>query len=221
MLLKITNLSKQYQRGQHDFWALRNANLTMDAGEFISIVGRSGSGKTTLLNLLAGILRPTAGNILFNNINIPALGDGRMSSLRNQCMGYIPQGNSLLGNLTVRDNIRLPFYLSGNGMGDAGQRASQLLGRVGLAHLANMYPASLSGGEARRVAIARALINYPKLLLADEPTSDLDTETAHEIMCLLQEFNQQGTAILLVTHDMEITSYSQKVISISTGRLTA
>lgn len=223
MLLQINKLRKEYQRGTNYFYAVDNVDLNMRENDFISIIGRSGSGKTTLLNMIAGILSPTSGGIMFNNIDIGELNDGELSLLRNKYIGYIPQGSSLLGNLSVLDNVRLPFYLgspAGQDGADLLARARELLAEAGLSHLQNMYPASLSGGEARRVAIARALINSPKLLIADEPTSDLDMETSREIMRLLLKAHQAGTALLLVTHDSAITGYGGSIIKMESGRIT-
>lgn len=219
MLLSINNLNKQYQRGANSFLAVNNLSFNLADNEFVSIVGRSGSGKTTLLNLLAGILSPTSGSIVFNGVDIGLLNDQQMSALRNQYIGYIPQGASLLANLKVLDNVRLPFYLNKRNGGDPLPRARELLAQLGIGHLQDMYPASLSGGEARRVAIARALINSPRLLVADEPTSDLDMETTHHIMQLLAGLQQQGMTLLMVTHELEITNYADKVLKMEAGRM--
>lgn len=219
MLLHISHLRKQYLRGgKTPFWAVDDVSLNMAAGEFVSIIGRSGSGKTTLLNMIAGLLTPTSGEILFKGTNLHRLSDAALSSLRNEQLGCLPQGYSLLPNLTALDNVSLPFYLQKRA-GSCDERARGLLGEVGLAGLEDAYPAEMSGGEMLRTAIARALINEPKLLIADEPTSDLDVDTAAEIMDLLLRINRQGTALLIVTHDLEITRFSSRVYRLASGKL--
>lgn len=218
MLLQIKNVSKQYARAGKTFAAVDNVSLEMRAGEFISIIGRSGSGKTTLLNMVAGILTPAAGEILFDGASLFARNDYEMARFRNFNIGYVPQGRSLLSNLSALDNVRLPFYLAPR-QGDCMAKANKLLCELKLEHLADSLPKSLSGGETRRVALARALINDPKLLIADEPTSDLDLETATEIIGLLKRLNAQGTSILIVTHDLELACCGCRVINIALGRL--
>lgn len=217
-MLQIKNVSKQYTRAGKNFAAVDNLSLNMQAGEFVSIIGRSGSGKTTLLNMIAGLLTPTSGEITFNGVNLFTLGDSAMARFRNCNIGYVPQGKSLLSNLTAVDNIRLPYYLTAR-KGGCLEKAHALLNEIGLGHLAESYPKSLSGGEMRRVAIARALINAPKLIIADEPTSDLDLETADEIIALLKRLNAQSTSILVVTHDLELARCGGRIIKIAAGRL--
>lgn len=219
MLLSVNHLRKQYLRGgKTPFWAVDGVSLNMAPGEFVSIIGRSGSGKTTLLSMIAGLLTPTSGEILFNGINPHQLSDAALSSLRNEHLGCLPQGYSLLPNLTALDNVSLPFYLQKRA-GRCAARARGLLAEVGLAGLEDAYPAEMSGGEMLRAAIARALINEPRLLIADEPTSDLDADTAAEIMELLLRVNRQGTALLIVTHDLGITRFSSRVYRLASGKL--
>lgn len=217
-MLHIKNISKQYDRAGKTFAAVDNISLNMAEGDFISIIGRSGSGKTTLLNMVAGLLSPTGGDISFDGVNPFVLGDRAMARFRNCNIGYVPQGKSLLANLTALDNIRLPFYLAPRA-GACLEKARALLNEMGLPYLAGSYPQSMSGGEMRRVAIARALINNPKLIIADEPTSDLDLETTHEIIALLKRLNATGTAILVVTHDLELARCGGQVFKMAGGRL--
>lgn len=219
MLLQIKELTKEYKRGKTPFTAVKDVNLTMEDGEFISIIGRSGSGKSTLLNLIAGLLRPTCGEITVAGQNIGCLGDEEASYFRNATIGFIPQGNSLLANFTALDNVRLPIYLF-NGNSEEPGRALGLLERVGIAHLSQSHPQELSGGELRRVAIARALVNQPRFLIADEPTSDLDTETTGDIMALFRSIAGEGTGVLLVTHEPDTLDYAQKVYQMETGILS-
>lgn len=216
-MLELIGTSKDYLRGGVPFAAVDDVSLKMKKGDFLSIIGRSGSGKTTLLNMIAGLLKPDRGEVRFAGKNTVELDDKAVSAMRNACMGYIPQGASLLPNFSVIDNIRLPWYLSGKREDDATGRAHYLLGEVGLAHLADAYPAQLSGGEMRRVAIARALINAPDLLIADEPTSDLDVVSIRDVMTLLTRIHQRGTALLLVTHELDTLTSSERVVFMRSG----
>ncbi|MDR1099684.1 MAG: ATP-binding cassette domain-containing protein, partial [Treponema sp.] len=161
-LLELTDLTKEYKRGGQSFNAVNRVNLSVEAGDFISIIGRSGSGKTTLLNMGAGLLRPSAGTVFFEGNDIHRLADREISFLRNEKIGYVPQGQSLLSNFTVFDNVCIPWFLFKR-EGDVEGRAFILLEKVGISHLAASYPKELSGGEMRRVSIARALINEPRL----------------------------------------------------------
>lgn len=218
MLLNVKNLRKDYTRGQQTFSAVNNVSFSMAKDDFICIMGKSGSGKTTLLNMIAGLLTPTQGKITINNTNLFDLNDQQVSAFRNQHIGYIPQGSSLLPNLTAIDNIRLPFYLTKRENQNPLNEANRLLEKAKISHLQDAYPANMSGGEMRRIAILRALICKPQMIIADEPTSDLDEESAAEIMLLLSEIHQQGTALLIVTHDHDVACYSQKIMKMSAGR---
>lgn len=219
-LLSITKLRREYERGGRTFAAVDNATFFLEQGEFVSIIGRSGSGKTTLVSMAAGLVTPTDGEILLDGNDISTLGDEDLSRLRNKIVGYIPQGASLLPSLTALENVRLPLYLAGGEYpADSESRALELLHHMGVDHLHDAYPADLSGGEMRRVAIARALINGPKLIIADEPTSDLDEESAGEVMRLLSSAHRGGTALLVVTHDMDLAAIADRVMTMHTGRL--
>ena len=219
MLLTVSKLRREYARGSRRFAAVDNVSLELELGGFISIMGRSGSGKTTLISMIAGLISPTAGSILFNGVNILELDDKALSRLRNEAIGYVPQGSSLLPSLTALDNCRLPFFL-GERPGDCTEKALELLTRMGVAHLAEAYPADMSGGELRRVAIARAMINSPQLIIADEPTSDLDEETAGDIMRLFLDANTEGAAVLVVTHDPVFAGFAQKSLRMAEGTLS-
>jgi putative ABC transport system ATP-binding protein len=249
MLLGIKELTKEYTRGREKFFAVDHVNLSLGTGDFVSIIGRSGSGKSTLLNLISGLIKPTSGGVFVNDKNIFELNDNDISLLRNEKLGYVPQGQSLLASLTVLDNVILPYTLfkrngvnasskakSNIGYWDKAQhdkavnssskaetpteRALSLLEQVGILHLAESYPKHLSGGEMRRVAIARALINNPDILVADEPTGDLDAQTTEEIMQLLKTISENGTAVLIVTHELDTTSYGNQTYSMNVGKLT-
>ena len=232
-LLELTRLTKEYKRGERAFNAVNNVNLSVQRGDFISIIGRSGSGKSTLLNMSAGLLKPTGGTVLFDGQDISGLADKQISLLRNEKIGFVPQGQSLLANFTVLENICIPWFLfkrvgepessaetrQSRGSPPA-ERALALLEKTGISHLAASYPKELSGGEMRRVAIARALINSPELLIADEPTSDLDAETTAIIMKMLNAIAREGTAVFIVTHELDTLSYGNKIYSMNNGNLS-
>ena len=219
MLVSACRLCREYARGEQRFMAVDNASLNMAPGEFVCVMGRSGSGKTTLLGLLAGLISPTSGSVSLAGEDIGGLDDAGMSQLRNNFMGYVPQGSGLLPNLTALDNCRLPWFL-GKRRGHCAAKAWELLDNMGVGHLAHSYPAAMSGGELRRVVIARAMINAPRLIMADEPTSDLDVRTTAEIMDLLLKLNRQGTALLIVTHDSELSRYAARTLHMEGGKLS-
>ncbi len=218
MLLEVKGLTKEYKRGQTAFKAVDNVDLAVSPGGFVSIIGRSGSGKSTLLNMIAGLIFPNSGSIAVDGESILSLSDEAASRYRNSKIGYVPQGHSVLSNLTVLDNVRLPFFFFKRG-GDAYERAWSLLEEVGISHLAQSYPKQLSGGELRRVSIARALINNPSILIADEPTGDLDAQTTSDIMKLFVQISQNGTAILMVTHELDTVDFGTDVYTMDSGRL--
>jgi putative ABC transport system ATP-binding protein len=217
-LVQTHSLRKDFARGGGTVTAVTETDLSIAAGDFISITGRSGSGKTTLLTMLAGVLTPTGGAVLFEGTDIYALPDKKLSALRNREIGFIPQGAGLLKNFTVFDNVRMPQAFA-KGNGEPSGRAAFLLEAVGLRDLADAYPHSLSGGEIRRVAIARALFANPRLVVADEPTSDLDPENAQAVMRILKRINGQGTAVILVTHDEKTAADGTRRFVMREGRL--
>ncbi|MDR0376398.1 MAG: ABC transporter ATP-binding protein [Spirochaetaceae bacterium] len=218
-LLELKELSKEYSRGGRAFHAVNRANLSVEPGDFISITGRSGSGKSTLLNMCAGLLSPTQGTVLFEGLNIHHLNDKDVSFFRNAKIGYVAQGQSLLSNFTALENVCIPWFLSWR-EGDAEGRAYLLLEQVGIGHLAASYPRELSGGEMRRAAIARSLMNDPLLLIADEPTGDLDTETTAEIMKLFAAIAGKGTAVLMVTHEPDTLNHANQTYTMEAGNLS-
>ena len=203
MLLQTKQLSRTFTRSGSDFFAVKEADFTIDSSDFVFIVGRSGSGKTTLLNLLSGILEPTSGTVLFEGKDITLMSDTEKSYYRNESIGFVPQSLGALPNLSVLDNVRVPFFLFKRD-GDTEGRALSLLEVMGIAHLKDEMPKNLSGGESKRMLIARALMNAPKLLIADEPTANLDAETAAGVMQAVKDVNKLGTAVLIVTHDSTI-----------------
>ncbi|MBM6703584.1 ABC transporter ATP-binding protein [Sutterella massiliensis] len=218
-LIEVKNVGKRYERGGRPFWALRNATLAVAEGEFVTLLGRSGSGKSTLLNIIVGLLSPTEGEAVLCSTPLSGLTDEAASELRNRSVGYVPQGAGVLSTLTVLDNVRLPWYLAHRGPEPEG-RAQQLLEEVGLGDLANQYPSALSGGELRRVAIARALMCEPKVIVADEPTSSLDAQTAREVVSIFRRLADKGTGVLMVTHDTFSVDVSDRLYDMAEGVLT-
>ena len=218
-MLKIENLIKTYVRA-NEFNAVDDVNLTVKKGEFVAIIGKSGSGKSTLLNIISGVLSPTNGTVILDDKEISSLSDDDKSFIRNDSIGFIPQSTVVISTLNVLDNICLPFFLSKR-EGDPIGRGKYLLKELGIEHLENSYPRELSGGELRRVTIARALMNYPKIILADEPTSDLDVSTTKEVLNILKEINKKlETSIILVTHDLACLEYADKIYTMVSGKIT-
>ena len=220
-MLRAENLSMQYFRktGQaNHFFAVRSVNLTLRPGEVTLLVGRSGSGKTTLLNMLAGLLTPTEGRVWLEDTDIYALPDESLSRLRNAKLGVIPQGRSAIDTLGVLENVLLPQQMRGE-KGDA-KRALDWLEALGMAELRDARPAELSGGELRRMAIARALAGNPEIILADEPTGDLDDENTRAVLALLRRSAvEDGKTVLLVTHDGEALPYGTRIYRMESGNL--
>lgn len=219
MLLKTKSLSKSFTRGRNSFFAVKNVDFSISASDFVFIVGRSGSGKTTFLNLISGILDPTQGQVFFEDQDISSMNDTDKSFYRNESIGFVPQSLAYLPNLSVFDNVRVPFFLF-NRDGDSEGRALSLLELMDIAHLKNEMPHNLSGGELKRMLIARALMNSPKLLIADEPTANLDKETSETVMNLIKSVNKLGTAVLIVTHDFEILNENSTIYRMNDGELT-
>ena len=218
MLLEALNISKTFKRREEDFYAVKNVDFSLSKGEFVFICGRSGSGKTTLLNLLAGLLNADSGTVLYNDKNIFEFSDNEKSFYRNEYIGFVPQTIGSLPNLSVLDNVRLPHFLFKRD-GDGKDRALFLLEMMGIAGLKDELPKNLSGGETKRMLIARALMNSPTVLIADEPTSDLDASTTKDVMSTLKSINAEGTAVIIVTHDNDILSSDIKTYTMSDGCL--
>ncbi|NMM93218.1 ABC transporter ATP-binding protein [Bifidobacterium oedipodis] len=223
-LLAITDLTKCFTRRDKPFDAVSHVNLMVDAGEFVAIVGRSGNGKSTLINMIAGLVRPTSGSVTIDGNVVADLSDRELSLLRNRTIGFVTQSQTLLSNLTVLDNVILPATMFPEDKAPEPEqliaRAENLLKQLGVAELMESYPRELSGGEMRRVSIARALMNSPKLLIADEPTGDLDQESTDIVMQLLREQADSGTAVLMVTHDPDALRYADNVYRMDAGVLT-
>lgn len=217
MLLQVKNLTKNYTRAGKSFAAVDHLDLSIEAGEFVHITGRSGSGKSTLLSLVAGLLTPDEGEILYGDEPFHSWDEEQRARYRNSHIGVVPQLSTLLGSLNILENVLLPWYLQKR-EGDSYGRARYLLDKLGIRHLETSYPKTLSGGEIRRALLARALMNEPKLLLADEPTSDLDPENTAEVMKLFKSLNDEGVTLLVVTHELDTLEYGSRVLQLSEGR---
>ena len=218
MIIKTEHLCKTYRIGDQVIEAVRGVDLEVERGKFVSIVGHSGSGKTTLLSLIGGLTRPTHGRVYIDGIDIWSLSDEKLSELRNKKIGFMFQFSSLIPTLNAIENVMLPVAFSSASTGDVEARARELLGLVGLEHRIYSTPSQLSGGEQRRVAIARALINDPDIILADEPTGDLDHETEEEVMELFLRINRDfGKTFVMVTHNPELTERTDITLRMEKG----
>jgi putative ABC transport system ATP-binding protein len=219
-MLRMTNLSKVYRTHMIETHALRGFEIQANQGEFVTVTGPSGSGKTSFLNI-AGLLEEfTDGEYVLDGVNVKGMDDNARSRLRNEKLGFIFQGFNLIPDLSLFDNVDVPLRYRGFNAKERKERIEDALEKVGLASRMKHYPAELSGGQQQRVAIARALAGSPKLLLADEPTGNLDTQMARGVMELLEEINAQGTTILMVTHDPELAVRSQRNVHIIDGQVS-
>ena len=219
-ILRVENLTKTYPSAGQPLTVLHEVSFALAAGDTFAIVGPSGSGKTTLLGLCAGLDRATSGSVWVNNIQLDNLSEDERAAVRNQHVGFIFQNFQLLPTLTAIENVLVPLEL--RGQRGATKTARELLDRVGLAARANHYPAQLSGGEQQRVSLARAFANRPAVLFADEPTGNLDPDTAEKVVNLLFELNREaGTTLVLVTHDMELAAKTQRVLRLRGGKVVA
>jgi putative ABC transport system ATP-binding protein len=217
MLIDVQQLRRVYTMGQTEVVALDRIDLKIDVGEFVSIMGPSGSGKSTLMHLLGCLDRPTTGRYILDEVGIETLDDVQLSKLRNRKVGFVFQNFNLIPQLTVIENVELPMLYAGVKREERRERASELLAAVNLGPREGHRPNELSGGERQRVAIARSLVNKPPLVLADEPTGNLDTKTGLEIMRVFQELHKMGTTVILVTHDDDVSRWSQRIIRMRDG----
>jgi putative ABC transport system ATP-binding protein len=217
-ILRTIELGKTYRDGEKETEVLRGINLEIDEGEFVAIAGPSGSGKSTLLGLLAGLDRPTTGQVFIGETEITTLPESRLAKIRGRMLGFVFQSFNLIPTLTALENIELPLIL--NKKPDP-QRARELLDLVGLSHRSRHYPSQLSGGEQQRVAIARALVCDPPIILADEPTGNLDSKNSQTVIDLLLSLNsEKQKTIVLVTHDMDFAAKAQRIVHINDGRIS-
>ncbi|MSP27703.1 MAG: lipoprotein-releasing ABC transporter ATP-binding protein LolD [Methylococcales bacterium] len=217
IILECKKLTKRYQ-GELDVEVLKGVDLAIAVGERVAIMGVSGSGKSTLMHLLGGLDKPTSGEVILNGVNLNSVNSTKLAQLRNKSLGFIYQSHHLLGEFTVLENVAMPLLIAGLSVKEAKVRAADLLKRVGLAPRIEHKPSELSGGERQRAAIARALINKPNVILADEPTGNLDSKTADSVYQLMLELNQElAISFLVVTHDHELAARMGKVLHMEDG----
>lgn len=222
MKLKAEKICKKFNRktsGASYFYAVNETDFELAEGSLTAVYGRSGGGKTTFLNMLGGLLEPSGGRVLIDGTDIYSLPDKELSEFRNKNIGIIPQGSTALPTLTVLENVLLPRLMYGKSDDSAQKYAVELLEKVGIAELSEAMPNELSGGELRRMAIARALMNKPSVLLADEPTGDLDDENTALVLSLLRDTAKDGTSVLIVTHEGEAENYADIVLKMDSGIL--
>jgi len=219
MLIDIRDITKVYQMGQEQVHALSGVNLGVDRGEYVAIMGPSGSGKSTLMNLIGCLDTPTSGSYVLNGREVARMTDDELAAIRNQEIGFVFQTFNLLPRTNALQQVELPLVYSGLSRKDRRERAVKALEAVGLADRMNHMPNEMSGGQRQRVAIARALINDPSILLADEPTGNLDSQTGAEIMALFDQLNQRGNTIVLVTHEEDIAAHARRIVRLLDGKV--
>jgi putative ABC transport system ATP-binding protein len=219
-VIQTDNLVKTYVSGTNEVHALRGINMEIEKGELVAIMGTSGSGKSTLMNLLGCLDVPTSGSYLLDGVRVEGLDRNALAAIRNQKIGFVFQGFNLLPRTSALENVELPMLYDRSGVKrDTKALAAAALERVGLGSRLEHQPSELSGGQQQRVAIARALVTEPALILADEPTGNLDTRTSMEVMALFQELNEQGITIVLVTHEPDIAVYAKRIVEVRDGRI--
>ncbi len=220
-MIEIRDLVKVYSLGEVEIRALDGVSLSIAKGEFVAIMGPSGSGKSTLMNLLGCLDRPTAGSYVLDRVDVSSLNGNERAEIRNAKIGFVFQSFNLLPRTTAVENVELPLLYADNGVGSGDRlaRAKEALRRVGLAGREKSTPSQLSGGQQQRVAIARALITGPPIILADEPTGNLDTRTSEDVIAILQELNDQGETVLLITHESDIAHYAKRIILLRDGKI--
>ena len=216
-MLELRHIAKSFVNGSEQVHALKDISLTIQTNEFVAFMGSSGSGKSTLMNILGCLDTPNSGQYLLDNQDVAKLDDDTLSSIRNKHIGFIFQTFHLLPKLNALENVKLPLRYTNISPEEADKRAHALLDKVGLSHRKTHRPNEMSGGQRQRVAIARALINQPTVILADEPTGNLDSKTSVEIMALLTDLHQQGQTIVMVTHEDDIAEYAKRVITMRDG----
>jgi len=216
-LIICRDLVKTYRLGEMDVHALRGVSLKIEAGEFVAVMGASGSGKSTLMNILGCLDVPTSGTYMLEGTDVSTLGENRLAEIRNSKIGFVFQNFNLITRTTALENVQLPLFYKGIPSREQKAMALQALERVGLADRQRHHPAQLSGGQQQRVAIARALVTNPSIILADEPTGNLDSQASREIMDTLTQLNREGITIILVTHEAEIAGYARRTIMMKDG----
>jgi putative ABC transport system ATP-binding protein len=222
-VVQIEEIHKIYESGEVPVHAVRGVSLTIERGEFVAVMGASGSGKSTMMNLLGCLDRPTKGRYLLDGTDVSHLDRNQLADIRNQKLGFVFQGFNLLARTTARENVELPMLYGRRRLPskEMHQRALQCLDLVGLGQRVDHFPSQLSGGQQQRVAIARALVNDPQVLLADEPTGNLDSKTSVEVMGVFQKLNDQGITIIMVTHELDIAKFCKRNLIMRDGRLVS
>ena len=220
-VVKVAEVRKTYRMGEIEVQALQGINLLVNKGEFLSIMGPSGCGKSTLMHILGCLDRPTSGHVMLDSVEIDKLDDNSLAEIRNKKVGFVFQTFNLLPKLNAIENVELPLIYAGVRFEERRQKALELLAIVGLQDRATHKPSELSGGQSQRVAVARALINNPSIILADEPTGNLDSKSGEEIIHLFAELNARGNTIIMVTHDREIAGHGQRIVRLKDGLVVA
>ncbi|MBE5880923.1 MAG: ABC transporter ATP-binding protein [Lachnospiraceae bacterium] len=218
-LVEIRDMSKIYNPGENEVRALDHVSLTIEKGEFVAIIGQSGSGKSTLMNMIGCLDVPTEGTYILNGQDVSRLKDDELSDIRNREIGFIFQGFNLIPNLTARENVELPLIYRGVSQKERHELSERALSVVGLEHRMNHRPSEMSGGQQQRVAIARAIAQAPPVILADEPTGNLDSASSKEIINVLKELHKDGRTVILITHDNDIAAQAKRVVRIMDGKV--
>jgi putative ABC transport system ATP-binding protein len=217
MLISIQNLNRTYQMGAETIEALKDVSLSIEKNEYVALMGPSGSGKSTLMNLLGCLDSPTRGQYWLNGIEVSSMDDNELAEVRNRQIGFVFQTFNLMPRLSALENVALPLVYAGYNKQDRLEKAKMALEAVGLGNRVHHRPNELSGGQRQRVAVARALVNDPAIILADEPTGNLDSKTSYEIMALFQQIHQQGNTVILVTHEPDIALHAHRIIRLKDG----
>ena len=220
-LIEVKNVYKIYNPGENEVRALDGISVTIDHGEFVAIVGHSGSGKSTFMNMLGCLDTPTSGDYYLDGVNVAGMTDDELSDIRNKQIGFIFQGFNLIPSLTAQENVELPLVYRGMPAEQRRQLAEEALTRVGMEHRMSHRPSELSGGQQQRVAIARAIAARPPIIMADEPTGNLDTRSGEDVMKILHELNEEGRTIVLITHDNDIARQATRAIRLIDGKVVS
>ena len=218
-IIEIANLVKRYEMGNEEVFALRDVSLTIGSNEYVAIMGPSGSGKSTLMNMLGCLDTPTSGTYYFNGQDVREMNDDDLAEIRNREIGFVFQTFNLLPRATALQNVELPLVYSGVSKAERNERAKQALEKVQLSDRMTHRPNELSGGQRQRVAIARAIVTAPSIVLADEPTGNLDTKTGHDIMALFRSLWEAGNTVILVTHEEDVARHARRIIRLRDGRI--
>ncbi|MDU1313085.1 ABC transporter ATP-binding protein [Clostridium septicum] len=218
-MIQLKGINKYYISGEEKLHALKDINLKVEKGEFLAIMGPSGSGKSTMIKILGLLDNSFEGNYLLNNRDVRSLSDDKLTSFRNEKIGFVFQDFNLIKRLTIKENIELPMLYKGCTLRETGKRVRELLEKVKLEDKINKYPTQLSGGQQQRISIARSLVNNPEIIIADEPTGALDSHTSEEIMNIFKDLNKSGITIILITHDINVAKKADRMVRIFDGEL--